>query len=302
MSTLLDADAVARLRHLVLAARQAAAGLLVGEHRSKRVGQAVEFADYREYVAGMDPRRIDWRVWGRSDRYVVRREVVETERPVVVLLDVSGDLGSDADAKGAARNKLDYALTMAATLSWWAQQRGDPVALGLIGGEGIEGRWLPPRRGRRHLEAILRSLVTLKPAGRADLHQRLVDVGDRIPRRSVVVLITDGMEEPARWLPALQTFGRRGADLRLVHLLSGPELRLEGAESALFYSPEGGDDLAVDPERLRDELAAVVVEWVAELQRGVTDAGGIYVGARTDRPFEPVFRSLARAVGLAGWP
>ncbi|MEZ4241507.1 MAG: DUF58 domain-containing protein, partial [Myxococcota bacterium] len=242
---------LARVRHLHLVARMLTESLLSGEHRSKRVGAAIEFADYQEYQPGMDLRGIDWRVWGRTDRLVVKRFETETELPCTVVLDLSGDLGTGE--AGRARqlpdlegSKAGYAITLAATLLYFLHRHGEPVGLELVAGDGVSFRSLPPRTGRNHLQLAFLQLASVRPGGVADLLPALSRVGGRIRRRAWVGLITDGMEDPSRWLPALGAFAKRGADLRLFHVFDRREWTMAFDQPALFYSPEGGDDLAVD--------------------------------------------------------
>jgi uncharacterized protein (DUF58 family) len=126
-----DPNVLARVRHLHLRARYLTAALLVGEHRSRRVGQAVEFADYQPYLPGMDLRGLDWRVWARTDRLVVKRFETETELPASVVLDLSGDLGTGDGARAGALPDLDttkagYAITLAATLLYFLHLHGEP--------------------------------------------------------------------------------------------------------------------------------------------------------------------------------
>lgn len=299
-----DAEVLSRVRHLHLVARAVADRLLLGSHRSRRVGQAIEFADHQPYTPGTDPRRIDWRVAARSDTLLVRRHETETEIPCLVVLDLSGDLGT---GEGAAAGRLPdlsgtkagFAITLAATSLVWLHRQGEPVGLWVVGGEGAGPLELLPRRGRSQLQRALLGLAAVRPAGRADLADTLVRVASRVRRRSVVVVVSDGMEEPSAWLPALQAFARRGADLRFVHVWDRGELTLDGASPALFYSPEGGEDLAIDPVGARAELAEVVEGWLSEVRDGVVAAGGRYVAAPSDRGLVPVMLRLVRAVGTA---
>jgi uncharacterized protein (DUF58 family) len=291
-----DATVLARVRHLHLRARMLTESLLAGEHRSKRVGQAIEFADYQEYQPGMDLRGIDWRVWGRTDRFVIKRFETETELPCTVVLDLSGDLATGDGGAGVPLpdlegSKAGYAITLAATLLYFLHLHGEPVGLELVAGHGITFRSLPPRTGRNHLQLAFLQLASVKPGGVADLLPALTRVGGRIRRRAWVGLITDGMEDPGRWLPALGAFARRGADLRLFHVYDRREWTMAFSQPALFYSPEGGPDLAVDPSGAASAFAEVVEEYVREVKGGVVRFGGRYVPVATDLPLEQVLRA-----------
>jgi uncharacterized protein (DUF58 family) len=291
-----DAAVLARVRHLHLRARMLTAAILTGEHRSRRVGQAIEFADYQEYLPGMDLRGLDWRVWGRTDRFVIKRFETETELPCTIVLDLSGDMetgdrsrhGQLPDLEGT---KVGYAITLAATLLYFLHLHGEPVGLELVAGKGTSFRSLPPRSGRNHLQLLFRELATVRPGGVADLLPALNRVGQRIRRRAWVGLITDGMEEPSKWLPSLGAFARRGADLRLFHVYDRREWTMDYDQPALFYSPEGGQELAVDPHGAAAAFADVVREYVREVKGGVVRFGGRYFPVPTDLPMEQVLRA-----------
>lgn len=307
-----DAVVLSRIRHLHLVARVLTDRLLTGAHRSRRVGQAIEFADYQNYVPGMDPRALDWRVLARSDRLVVRRYETETELPCTIVLDLSGDLHT-GEAPGGypplEGTKAGLAITLAATLLHAWHRQGEPVGLALLGAEGPDDvagagfRWFPPRGGRTQLQRLFTALATARPGGPAGLDAVLREVGGRVPRRSLVTVVSDGMEEPAAWLPSLRAFGRRGADLRFVHVYDPAELRLEQHEgAALFYSPEGGPALAVDPAGIRQAFGEVVAAFFHEVHQGVTRAGGQYVPCPVDRPLETVARRLLHGRTLPAEP
>jgi uncharacterized protein (DUF58 family) len=289
-----DAEVLARVRHLHLRARHLTDALLAGEHRSRRVGQAIEFADFQPYLPGMDLRGLDWRVWGRTDRFVVKRFETETELPCTVVLDLSGDLGAGA---GRGRRpdldhgKAGYAITLAATLLYFLSRHGEPVGLEIVAGTGIGLRGLVPRTGRNHLQLAFSLLAAVRPGGKAGLGAALARVGERSRRRSWIAVISDGMEEPATWLPALATFARRGADLRLLHLYDPAEWKLAFGGPSVLFSPEGGTDLAVDPDGARSAFADVAREYVAEVRAGVVRWGGRHHLVPTDRRLDDVLRA-----------
>lgn len=291
-----DPDVLARVRHLHLRARHLTQAWLHGEHRSRRVGQAVEFADYQEYLPGMDLRRLDWRVAARSDRLVVKRFETETELPCTVVLDLSGDLGTGTRGRPGGlpdleRSKAGYAVTLAATLVYFLHLQGEPVGLELLAGQTPAGAGAPPRGSRNHLQRLFLMLASARPGGVGGLDRALARVGARVRRRSFVGVITDGMEEPAGWLPSLQAFSKRGADLRLFHVFDRREWRLGFDRPALFFSPEGGDPLAVDPTGAAKAFREVVDEYVAEVRGGVVAAGGRWIPVPTDLPMEQVVRA-----------
>ena len=290
-----DATALSRVRHLHLRARILTDALLMGEHRSRRVGQAVEFADYQEYQPGMDLRHLDWRVWGRSDRTVVKRFETETELPCSIVLDLSGDLATGDSAvrhlPDLEKSKAGFAITLAATLLLFLHRHGEPVGLEMIAGEGLNHRSFPPRSGRNQLQQLFLSLATARPGGTGHLADALARVGDHTRRRSWVGVISDGMEDPSQWLPAFGIFARRQCELNFFHVFDAREWTLDFRAAAQFYSPEGGEALAIDPGGARAAFEEVVAEYVDEVRRGLTHWGARYVPAGSHVPIENVLRS-----------
>ena len=140
----------------------------------------------------------------------------------------------------------------------------------------------------------------MRPGGQADLGASLLRVGARVRRRSFVGVITDGMEEPSAWLPSLTAFARRGADLRFVHLHDRGEWELAFDQPALFFSPEGGEPLAVDPAGAQAAFAEVAQEFVAEVRRAVVSRGGRYYLVSSARPVEEVVRAVILGGSVSG--
>jgi len=289
-----DPQLLGRIRHLRLVARRVTDALLSGSHRSRRVGEAVEFADYQAYQPGMDPRHIDYKVEARTDRLVVRRMEAETRIPSVVVLDLSGDLatrGGRGELPGLEDSKAGRAVLLAATFMMWVHRQGEPVGLEIIGANTRVS--MPIRGGRSHLSACFAALAEARPGGRASLEQALLDLGRRIRRRSLVAVISDGMEEPGAWIPSLAAFARRGADLRFFHLLDFQELRFDYSAPARFESPETGVSIQADPAGLQADFLAVGQEWYREVRDGVAGQGGQHVAFDLHGP---LFHGLVAAI------
>lgn len=254
-----DARALERVRHLHLHARQLAAGMLHGSRRSVRVGQAVEFADHAPYVPGDALRDLDWKVLARSDRLVVKRYRAETELRGTVVLDASADLGSTPE-------KWETAIRLAATLLYLLHGEGEPAGLLIGAGEGVELRWFPPRGGRTHLARMFAALAALRPGGRAGLDALLRELGGRLPRRSIVTLVSDFMEEPGAWGPSLGALGRRRVDLRAMQVYDAREFALQLGGPMRLFSPEGGPVRPLDPDAIREAFAQERERFLAEVR------------------------------------
>lgn len=253
-----DPRVLERVKTLHLRARQAVAGVHHGGHRSIRIGQDVEFADYKPYLPGDSLRDVDWRVLARSDRLVVRRYRAETELSATILFDASGDLGSTP-------RKFDAAVTLAATLAYFLHLNGEPVGLALGAGEDADPRWFPPRQGSRHLAQILHALARVRPGGRAGLDALFRDVGARLGTRTLLAVVSDFMEEPAGWVGSLAALVRHRVDLRAFQVYDPAELGLEFDRPLRLRSPETGDELPIDPAAARGAFSGVVKGFFAEV-------------------------------------
>ena len=291
-----DPAVLARLGQLHLRARGLVAGLTHGHHKSLRVSRNVEFADYKEYTPGDDLRDLDWKVYSRNDRMVVRRQQSEDELSVVFILDASADMstGEAGQRPALSGSKLATAITMIATMAYYLQHRGEPIGLAVLGGEGVLQPWIPPRRGANHLAQIFATLAAVRPGGSEVLAEGFSQVGARVPRRAAVVVVSDLMEEPASWGPALSAMLRRQADLRIAHVYDRKEWEMDFRASARFFSPEGGYPIPIDPDTVREAFSEIVQEYLAEVRQWIGRSHALHVLAASDEPLEvPIGRLLS---------
>src|ERR1700722_13476370 len=152
----LESAVLARLMALPLHARTAMLGSVSGKHRSPVRGSSLEFAQYRKYVPGDDTRRLDWRTWGRSDRFYIKEFEADTNLRICLLIDASGSM--DFGPTGATR--LDYARRIAGTLGYLAANQGDAVGLRSVADKPLE---IPARRGAAHLGLVLDQMDGIRP-------------------------------------------------------------------------------------------------------------------------------------------
>ncbi len=294
--TLWDPEALSRIQYLHLAATRVVDGLLHGHHRSRRLGADVEFADYKEYSPGDPLRDLDWRVLARSDRYVVRRYEAETDLACYILFDGSGDLATGSRSPYGRPplegSKFGYALTLAATLATFLQRHQEPVGLLVMGGAGGPSTVVPARTGRTHLAQIIGALASLVPGGVADLGRAVARVAPHIRRRSLVTVVSDFMEPPEGWVPSLAALARRRTDLVAFHVLDRQELSLDYEQPLVFYSPEGGGELIVDPLSAAADFGEVVSGFLGEVRSAVRSHRGRYYPAWTDTPLHRALRPM----------
>src|SRR5262245_9496570 len=183
----LDPEVVARLSHLDVRARVVVEGFIAGMHRSPFHGFSVEFAEHRPYMPGDPLKNLDWKVWARTDRLLVKQYTEETNLRCHLLLDLSGSMGFRSTR--SAMSKIDYARSLAAALAYLMLHQQDAVGAMLFAEHPL--RFVPARAVRSHLDILLRTLTELEPQGRTRLGPALHELAERIKRRGLIVLCSD---------------------------------------------------------------------------------------------------------------
>lgn len=293
MAEIWDAALLERVRHLHRVARRLSDGLAAGHNRARRSDQGVEYAESREYVPGMDLRHVDWKALARRDRLVVKRQVADREFASVVVLDLSADMstgGSDGGLPDLDESKAGRAIAVVATMLAFLHRHGEPVGLTFVAGEGFEHRVVPPRAGRRHLQLLMRQLALARPAGSARLGEALRELGARSRRACWLAVVSDGMEEPSAWIPALGAISARGSDVRMVHIYDQAEWAMADADGALLYSPEGGPTTSVEYRDVRHTFAQAADAYVQEVRAGLMSRGVRHVLSDVSGSLEKVLR------------
>ena len=223
---LLPDETMGVMRRLEWYARKRMLGTLSGRHTSPDKGFSVEFAEHREYAPGDDPKNLDWRVMAKSDRNVIKQYIEETNLRAMMVVDVSGSMeytgASAAKINGVALSKLSYAKHLAAALSYLYIKQGDAVGLATFDKElrSYVRAGSRPSQVRR----ILEELHTTKAGKDTDVGTVLHGVAERIPKRGLVVLISDFFDEPDKIIEALHHFDYRQHELVIFHLLAEEEL------------------------------------------------------------------------------
>lgn len=277
----LDPAVLTRLLALPLHARHAMIGSVSGRHRSPVRGSSLEFAQYRKYVPGDDTRRLDWRMWGRSDRFYIKEFEADTNLRLCLLVDASGSMAFGET--GATR--LDYARRLGGTLAWLAAEQGDAVGFWSVGESRLE---VPARRGAAHLGLVLDQFAQMKPAGKTTLLASIHEAAEKIPQRALVMLISDLFMPPAELKPGLQHLRFRRHDVVVFHLLDQQELDFNFDRPARFVDLEGGESLLADPSLIGKQYREVVRRYFAELDEVIRATGADYHRVRMHEKYDDV--------------
>ncbi len=274
----LEPALLARISDLALLARTVVDGFMHGHHRSLRKGSSLDFAEHRSYQPGDDLRRIDWRLYGRTDRFYIKQYDADTNASVLFALDQSGSM----DFGSGAVTKFEYARFLTASLAWLSQQQGDRVGLATFTGELID--IVPP--SVRHLQLLLHTLARAKAKGGSQLVAAIERVGLLTQRTGIVVLITDCYERPEAFGRAIDALRARGHDVIVFHLVDPAELSLPGDLPATFEDAESGTLLPLKPGELRTKYQALLTAHHDALTRRISAAGADYVRLDTSEPLD----------------
>ncbi len=253
-----DPRVLARIGNLELVARSVVDGFINGIHRSPDFGASVDFAEHRGYVPGDDIRRVDWRLFARTDRYYIKEYEADSNANFAVLLDVSKSMGFGS--RGIT--KLDYGRILAGCLTYLVHRQRDRVGLVAFDSEVVEH--VPP--SAKHMEVVLHVLDRLRPSKPGSLRAPLHKMAEHFGRRGILVLVSDLYDEPDAVLDAVGPLRFRGNDIIVFHLLDPAEIEFPYDDASSFEDLESGEQIPVVPEALREQYRAMVQEHVAALQ------------------------------------
>jgi uncharacterized protein (DUF58 family) len=245
-----DPRVLARIGNLELVARSVVDGFINGLHASPFYGASVDFAEHRGYVAGDDIRRVDWRLYARTDRFYIKEYEADTNANFSVLLDVSKSMGFGSGEV----TKLEYGKFLAGCLTYLVHKQRDRVGLVAFDEDIVE--YVPP--SAKHMDVVLHVLDRLTPQRPGKLLEPLHKVAEHFGRRSLLVLISDLYEEPDSVLEAIGPLRFRGNDILVFHLLDRAELEFTFEDPSSFEDLESGEQIPVVPEALAAQYRSLV--------------------------------------------
>lgn len=287
-----DPTVLARIGNLELVARAVVEGFINGLHRSPHLGASMDFAEHRAYMPGDDIRRIDWRLYARTDRYYVKEFEADTNTNFVVLLDTSKSMHYAGPTAGERVSKIEYASFLAACLAHFAGMQRDRVGLVTFDREVID--YVPP--SARHLQQILhvldrvntsaREQATNPPAAEVPLATITKRLSESFRRRSMIVLISDLYEEPDSVFDALVHLRGKGNDIIVFHVLDHAEIEFPFTDAASFRDLESGTRMPIVPEYLRKQYKELVAAHSAALERKLGEGRVDYALFDTSKPLD----------------
>jgi len=294
-TSLLDPRALAKVSKMELVARQVMDGFVQGMHRSPHVGFALDFAQHRPYVPGDDIKRIDWRVYAKADRYYIKQYEVSTNLRCHVVLDASGSMAYRGAAD--ALSKFRYAQFVAACLSYLVLHQQDSA--GLITFDTKLRDYLPAKSHPTHLMRLLRALDETKPANESGIAPILHEIADRIPRRGMVIVVSDLFDNADRIIEALHHLRHRRHEVLLMQTMADDELTFPFRKWSLFENLERQDHrIRLDPATMRAGYLAGVERHQKTIRDAVGRLNVSHVLLNTSKPFDEALTNyLAARVG-----
>lgn len=274
----IDPEVLTRIDNLELVARSVVDGFISGLHSSPQLGMSVDFAEHRAYMPGDDVRRIDWRVYARTDRLYVKQFEADTNANLHLLLDISRSMNFGSGAV----SKLEYAKYLAASLAYLSLRQRDRIGLITFDNDIVDV--IPT--SIRHFERVLHALDRLIPGGVSDYQLPLEKIAEQLRRRSLVVLISDLYDTPDRLLKAINQLHYRGNDLIVFHLLDPLELSLNLGDVASVEDLETGVKLPIVAADFRDRYRELVRDHQAELERRLGANQIDYIFTDISRPLD----------------
>jgi uncharacterized protein (DUF58 family) len=280
-----DPKVLARIKDLELLARSVVDGFINGLHRAPYFGASIDFAEHRGYVPGDDIRRVDWKVYARTDRYFVKQYEADTNANFSVLLDVSRSMAFAS--RGVS--KLEYASYLGACLAYLSTRQRDRV--GIITFDERVVTHVPP--SAKHFNVLLHTL----DRARAERPGRLLDVlrttTEHFKRRSIVALISDLYESPEDLVETLKPYAHLGNDLVVFHVLDPAEIEFPYREPSRFRDLESGDQVPVVPGAFAEQYRALIRQHIDALTTRFSEARIDYVLLDTSKPLDDaLFRYL----------
>lgn len=245
-SDFLTSETMRRLDRLALGSRWTAEGGRAGKHASTMKGASVEFRDHRDYVQGDSLRHLDWKVFGRSERFYIKQFQEETSLRVHLVLDASASMNFQHSGK---TTKFGFARELAVAAAYLAHHQQDSVGLVIFDDE--VRRWIPSKGGSRHVRNMLEALSAHEPGGRTDTGKALEALAEGMARRGLVLMMSDLLDDPDAVFRALAHFRRRGHDVVLVQVLDPAELDLPFDGASDFIDMETGERLEADAALVR---------------------------------------------------
>ena len=282
--------ALKKLGRLEFLARGTVDGFMSGRHKSARKGASAEFAEHRPYTAGDDLRSLDWKLVARRQRLYVKQYVDETNLRAVVVLDKSASMGYGGGSSAGGLTKLQYAQFTAASLAYLLVNQQD--AVGFVSYDTEIRDFVPARAQPAQVRNVLERLDALRPGGETEMSGVIHEIAERLPRRSVVFLLSDFFSDPTALLKALHHLRFRHHEVIAVRILDHDEITFPFERNGRFVDMETRQALDIEARALREDYLGRINRHFEELKRGCGEMHVTYEAVDTSVPFHEALADM----------
>ncbi len=276
----LHPDVVSRLANMNLRARLVVEGFIIGLHRSPYHGFSVEFSEHRQYMPGDEPKRIDWKVYGKTNRFYIKQFEEETNLKSYILLDASASMGY----KSGHISKLTYASYLAASLTYLMLRQQDSV--GLVTFDQKIRKYIPPRAVSNYLHVILQELDRIRSGNQTNVSETFHELAERIKRRGLIIVLSDLFDDPYRVLSGLKHFRHRKHEVIVFHILDPMERSFNFKGETIFKDMETGDEISTQAWHIRKDYREQMQAFIETYKRHCLENRIDYVLIDTSEPFD----------------
>jgi len=281
----LDPKVLAGLDNLELRARVAVEGFLSGLHKSPNRGFSVEFNDYRNYYRGDDMRHVDWKLYARTEKFYIKQYEDETNVRCYIVLDTSASM----DYTSGGISKFDYGKTLASALAYFINRQRD--AVGLITYDDEIREFIPAKCRQPHLIQILRVLAKTEPGTKTDAVKPLADLASHLRKKSLVILITDMIDDETKVIRSLQNLRSMGNDVIAFQIMDNAELNFPFTEASEFIDLENSESYITSPAAIKEAYLNNINEFLEYCRKQCQSSGVDYCLINTNNPLDEALSS-----------
>ena len=285
----LDPSVISKLKSLELRARLVVEGFMVGLHKSPYHGFSVEFTEHRPYMQGDDFKNIDWKAYGKTEKFFIKQYEEETNLKSYILLDTSKSM---TYASAGNPTKLDYAATLVASLSYLMIKQQDAVGLALYSDK--INKLFPPKANKSYLIEILKNLTSIEPAQVTNTANCLNEIAEKIKRRGLVIIVSDFFDDVNSILSSLKHFRYKKNEVIVFQILDPMEISFAFGKDAIFKDMELGDELTTQPYQIQKAYKESMQEFVSKIKNDCLSSGIEYNLIETSNPLDKALLSYMR--------
>ncbi|PIU83368.1 MAG: DUF58 domain-containing protein [Elusimicrobia bacterium CG06_land_8_20_14_3_00_38_11] len=280
MKSYLDPLTIAKISTMSLKAKYVVEGFISGLHTSKFKGHSLEFAQHREYSFGDELKHLDWKVFGKSDKFFVKQYEEETNLKAYIMLDASGSMGY----KSVGISKLEYGSYIAAALSYLMIKQGD--AVGLVVYDTEIKKNIPPRATLNHLSIIFDELSKTTAGGETDISKILYDFSKKLKKRTLIILISDLFDEQEKIIRAVKNYRFAKNEIIVFHIMDKIEENLDMNGNVFFKSMENEKFLITETDIIKKEYQKIILEFIEKYKSEFRRADIDYSYFNTSSPLD----------------